>query len=114
MLCWWYFIGPQFKYYISGKVIQHENLHDLDENNKVRLIDNFVAHLFSEIEVKKHNKVLDQIEFVGVASTVKGTVSYSLDNNGPTINSGYQSNFTEKNSILFCSRKFSKFCFRFL
>jgi len=87
------FVSPQFKYYISGKVVQHEDGKDFPTNSKIKLIDNFVPHLFTEIEVKKHNKLLDQIEYVGVASTIKGTVSYSLDGNGPTINSGFQSQF---------------------
>src|SRR3978361_519159 len=87
------FVSPQFKYYISGKVVQHEDGKDFPANSKIKLIDNFVSHLFTEIEVKKHNKLLDQIEYVGVASTIKGTVSYSLDGNGPTINSGFQSQF---------------------
>jgi hypothetical protein len=41
------------------------------------MIDNFVAHLFDQIEVKKHNTIIDEIEFAGIASTIKGCVSYS-------------------------------------
>jgi hypothetical protein len=39
------------------------------------MIDNFVARLFSQIEFKKHNTLIDEIEFPGIASTVKGYVS---------------------------------------
>lgn len=88
------FIDPNFKYKIKGKVVKEDGT-KLDDNNNVKLIDNFPAHLFSDIEVKKNNKRLDQIEDVGVASTIKGTVSFALYNNGPTINSGYQSNYTK-------------------
>lgn len=45
----------EFQYYISGKVLREDTGVDLDKKNKVQLIDNFAAHLFSEIEVKKHN-----------------------------------------------------------
>ncbi|VVC45609.1 Hypothetical protein CINCED_3A022460, partial [Cinara cedri] len=46
-----------------------------------------------EIEVTiKWN--IDQIENVGRSSIIKGCVGYSLDENGPTINSGFQSIFT--------------------
>ncbi|KAL1487558.1 hypothetical protein ABEB36_015777 [Hypothenemus hampei] len=82
------------KYDIYGKYIHKLDGQNYGANANVRLIDNFVAHLFSHIEVKKHNKLLDEIEYPGQASTVKGTVSFSLDNNGPTINSGFQSRFT--------------------
>ena len=38
--------------------------------------DNFVPHLFSQIEVKKHNTLIDDIEFPGIASTIKVCVEY--------------------------------------
>lgn len=82
------------KYDISGKYIHANDGQNFGDNANIKLIDNFVGHLFSQIEVKKHNKLLDEIEYPGQASTVKGTVSFSLDNNGPTINSGFQSKFT--------------------
>ncbi|CAH1115848.1 unnamed protein product [Psylliodes chrysocephalus] len=85
--------GSQFQYYISGKVVREDNNNDLNQNNTVHLIDNFPAFLFSEIEVRKHSKVIDQIECVGVTSTIKGIVSFSIDRNGPTIISGFESNY---------------------
>jgi hypothetical protein len=47
-------------------------------NNKsnIKMVDNFVAHLFPQIEVIKHGTLIDEIEFAGIASTVKGRVSY--------------------------------------
>jgi hypothetical protein len=39
------------------------------------MIDNFVAHLFSHIEVKKHNTTIDE-DYPGIASTVKEYVEY--------------------------------------
>jgi len=57
------------------------------------MIDNFVAHLFSNIEVKKHNTAVDEIDFPGIASTVKGCVEYPGLNvyNGNAITSGFKS-----------------------
>ena len=48
------------------------------------MIDNFVAHLFSHIEVKKHNTSIDEIDYPGIASTVNVY-------NGKAITSGFKS-----------------------
>lgn len=80
------------KYFISGKYLL-ENGTDYPKKSNVRLIENFVAHLFSHIEVKKHNKLLDEIEYPGQASTIKGCVSYSSDQNGSLSNSGFRTRF---------------------
>jgi hypothetical protein len=57
------------------------------------MIDNFVAHLFSHIEVKKHNTTIDEIDYPGIASTVKGCVEYPGLNvyNGKAVTSGFKS-----------------------
>jgi len=57
------------------------------------MVDNFVAHLFSHIEVKKHNTLIDEIDYPGIASTVKGCVECPGLNvyNGKAINSGFKS-----------------------
>ena len=54
-------------------------------------MDNFVANLFSLIEVKKHGTVIDEVDFAGVTSTVQGCVSYSGPSkyNGEAFNSGF-------------------------
>jgi len=31
--------------------------------NNIKMIDNFVAHLFSHIEVKKHNTTINEIDY---------------------------------------------------
>jgi len=40
------------------------------------MIDNYVAHLFSHKEVKKHNATIDEIEYPGLASNIKGCSEY--------------------------------------
>jgi len=63
-------------------------------NNKsnIKMVDNFVAHLFPQIEVRKHGTLIHEIEFAGIASTVKGSVSYPGLNefNGNVVNSGFK------------------------
>jgi hypothetical protein len=61
------------------------------------MVDNFVAHLFSQIEVKKHNTLIDDIEFPGTASTIKGCVEYPGLNvyNGKATTSGFKSHIYE-------------------
>ena len=55
------------------------------------MIDNFVGHLFSHIQVKKHGTLIDEIEFPGIASTVEGCVEYPGLNvyNGKALASGF-------------------------
>jgi len=81
------------KYKVSGRVLQSDGS-NYPEKSRILLIDNFVGWLFKWIEVKKHGKVIDRIDNVGRASLIKGTVSYSADLSGPTINCGFQSNYT--------------------
>ena len=59
-------------------------------------MDNFVGQLFSHIEVKKHNKLIDEIEFPGIVGIAKGAVSYTgtTITNGATKNSGFSSIFS--------------------
>lgn len=78
------------KFQICGKVVQADGT-DYPKGTNVLLIDNYVGYIFKRIELKKHSKQLDMIDNVGQCSLIKGTVSYSADLSGPTINSGYQS-----------------------
>ncbi|KAE9522244.1 hypothetical protein AGLY_017353 [Aphis glycines] len=79
-------------FFFYGRYLQKDGK-DYPKDSKIQLIDNFPAFLVSRIEVKKHGKVLDEIENVGVASTIKGVLSFSVDPNGPIINSGFSSKY---------------------
>lgn len=83
------FCSSKFQYYISGKLTKTDG-NAYAEKDNVKLVDNFVPFLFSKIEVKKHNKLIDEIEYPGQLSTIKGTISYSK--NVP-INNGFESIF---------------------
>lgn len=80
------------KYDISGSYLQTDGIQYPPDSN-IRLVDNFIAYIFSNIEVKKNNTVIEKIENVGRASTIKGTVSYSNEWSGLNINSGFQSKY---------------------
>ncbi|KAE9522941.1 hypothetical protein AGLY_016572 [Aphis glycines] len=70
------------KLFIYGRYLQKDGK-DYPKDSKIQLIDNFPAFLFTSIEVKKHGKVLDEIENPGVCSTIKGLLDFSVDPNGP-------------------------------
>ncbi|KAE9522632.1 hypothetical protein AGLY_016967 [Aphis glycines] len=80
------------KFFIYGRYLQKDGK-DYPKDSKIQLIDNFPAFLFTRIEVKKHGKVLDEIENPGVCSTIKGLLDFSVDPNGPIINSGFSSKY---------------------
>lgn len=80
------------KYIISGKYLKADDTEYTPKSN-VKLDDNFVGFLFSQIEVTKNGSLIDQIENVGRSSIIKGCISYSLDGNGPTMSSGFESRF---------------------
>lgn len=81
------FSMSKYQYFISG-TLKNADGTDYAADTKVKLIDNFVPYLFSRIEIKKHNYLIDEVEYPGVTSTVKSIVSYSnsernaLSNNG--------------------------------
>jgi hypothetical protein len=85
------FIGKNIEYYIEG-VITPTGTGKYNNKSNIKLVNNFVAHLFPQIEVKKHGTLIDEIDFAGIASTVKGCVSYpgADEYNGRAVNSGFK------------------------
>jgi len=81
------------KFRISGQVLQADGT-SYPKGSNVMLVDNFPGFLFESISVKKHGKELDRIDNVGRCGLIKGTVSYSANESGPTINNGFQSRFS--------------------
>ena len=86
------FIIKNIQYYIAGEFIPTDSTKSYAKDNTVKLIDNFVAHLYPQIEVKKHGTLIDDIEFPGIAGTIKGCVELPGLNvyNGKAINSGFE------------------------
>ena len=81
------------KFKIKGRVLQEDGT-NYPKGSNVILVDIFPGFLFQSIYVKKHGIELDKIDNVGRCSLIKGTVSYSADLSGPTINNGFQSKFS--------------------
>lgn len=86
------FCSSKFQFYISGKLTKTDGT-DYADNANIKLVDNFVPFLFSNIEVKKHNKLVDEIEYPGQLSTIKGTMTYSKSD---PINNSFESSFKKK------------------
>ena len=86
------FISKNILYYIAGKISPVDSTKSYNNKSNIRMIDNFVAHLFNQIEVRKHGILIDEIEFTGITSTIKGCVAYSGLNeyNGEAFNSGFK------------------------
>jgi len=86
------FISKNIEYYIEGNIAPVDATKKYSSTSNIKMVNNFVAHLFPQIEVKKHGTLIDEIDFTGVASTVKGCVSYPGANeyNGKAINSGFK------------------------
>lgn len=79
--------------YINGNVL-HADGKNYAAADDISLVDNFGAHLFKSGSVKVHNHLVNQVENMGQTSTIKGTVSFAMNGNGLTIESGFQSKFT--------------------
>lgn len=82
------FSMSKFQFYISG-TLQKADGTNYATNANVKLIDNFVPYLFSRIEVKKHNYLLDEVEYPGITSTVKSIVSYENSDQNMLKNCGF-------------------------
>lgn len=84
------FIDKNIEYYIEGKIVPVNATTPYTDKSNIKMVDNFVAHLFPQIEVKKHGTLIDEIDFAGIASTVKGCVSYpgADEYNSNAVNSG--------------------------
>jgi len=86
------FISKDIEYYIEGKISPVNATKTYNNKSNIKMVNNFVAHLFPQIEVQKHGTLIDEIDFAGIASTVKGRVSYpgADEYNGNGINSGFK------------------------
>ena len=69
-------INKNIQHYIAGEFKSTDATKAYSNKSNVNMIDNFVANLFSHIEVKKHGTVIDEIDYPGIVSTVKGCVEY--------------------------------------
>lgn len=88
------FYNSRIMYHIIGKVVKKSDGSDYAANSNIQLIDNFPAFLFSRIELRKHNTLIDSVDEPGITSTVKGLVSYSSGQKDTLASNGFISKFT--------------------
>jgi len=50
------FISKNILYYIAGKISPVDSTISCTDKSNIKMIDNFVAHLFDQLEVKNHAK----------------------------------------------------------
>ena len=63
--------------YLQFDVVKKESGDAFPAAANLILVDNFVPHLFSQVEVRKHNTVIDRIDYPGITSTAVGTSKLS-------------------------------------
>ena len=52
------FLSKNIKCYIAGEFSPIDASETFNDKTNIKMVDNFVAHLFSHIEVKKHGSLL--------------------------------------------------------
>lgn len=63
------------------------------------MINICIRNVFTDIELKKHNKVLKEGNFPGITSTIKAKVTLAADNGGLDHVSGFPSRFTARRNF---------------
>lgn len=86
------FYNARIQYHITGKLTKVDGT-DYPANSTIKLVDNFAAFLFSRIELRKHNVLIDTVENPGITSTIKGLVKYSNSQKHTLSTSGFVSEF---------------------
>lgn len=72
------FIHPHYAdLYIKIDVLNTESSGTLTAYSKINLIDKFVPHLFTQVEVKKHSTILDNIDYPGIMSNAIVAIKFS-------------------------------------
>lgn len=87
------FYDSRILYHIQGEVVKKSDDSKYPENSTIKLIDNFVPFLFTRIELKKHNTTIDNVDFPGITSTVKGFLNNSDSLKNTLSNNGFSSSF---------------------
>ncbi|KAL4152954.1 hypothetical protein QTP88_000787 [Uroleucon formosanum] len=78
------------KLYLSFEYRQEDGTKYPTKSN-VMISDNDPGIFVSKVAIKLNNKIIDESENTGRTSRVKGYMSYAVDGNGLTQNSGFQS-----------------------
>ena len=62
------FCSSNLQFYISGKLEKSTGV-EYDDKTNIKLINNFVPYLFKKIELRKHNDLIEEIEYPGQLNT---------------------------------------------
>lgn len=87
------FYSNRIMYHITGKVVKKSDNSNYPDKSTIQLVDNFVAFLFSRVEVRKHNTLIDVAEHPGITSSVKSLLSYTQGERHTHFTSGFVSSF---------------------
>lgn len=84
------FSMPKYQYYIAVTFNKKADEAAYGTDDNIALVSNFVPFLFSHIEVRKHNHLIDEVEYPGVTSTVRSIVSNKQTDSFALKNSGFE------------------------
>lgn len=86
------FYNSRMMFRVLGEYVKSDGT-DYAEKTNVKLINNFAAFLWSRIELKKHNTLIESVELPGVTSTIKGILTYNESKKRTLSNNGFQSTY---------------------
>lgn len=86
------FYDSRIMFHIQGEVVKKFDGSAFPKNSTIKLVDNFPAFLFSRIELKKHNTMIDSVDYPGITSCIKSLLMYT--GNSTLSNCGFKSQYT--------------------
>jgi len=70
------FAASGWEYSLNASLVNNDGTAFQPTTGKnTKLSDNFVPFLFSRIELKINNQIIDEVDYPGITSTIKTTVS---------------------------------------
>lgn len=87
------FYDSAIQYHICGEVVKKSDNSAYAAKTNIQLIDNFIPHLFTRIELKKHNTTIDVVDHPGITSTVKSILNYNGSMKPALQNCGFASKY---------------------
>lgn len=86
------FYHSRMLYHIQGDYVKSDGS-NYTAKSTIKLVNNFAAFLWSRVELKKHNTLIDSIELPGITSTIKGLLTYKSSKKTVLPSSGFISKF---------------------
>lgn len=84
------FTHPHESYlYVKGALVKSSDDSAYAATDKIALVNNAVAYLFSNVRFQIGDKTVDEINYPGFASTMKGIVSYGPEHQAILANRGW-------------------------